>query len=344
MFRSGFVGVTLAALACGCAAGPSNGPFEPFAFGSREDPTRTRLCAAANDPDSEPDPLHPTCRLEGEDLAPDAALGPNGIRLLAYNLERGYQLDGQLAWLASPDAPRPDVVVLSEADRGCSRTGYRHVAREWADALGMDYVFAVEFEEVSFDDAGAITEVCEHGNALLARAPMGNVRQLRFATTDDWNALPAERVYPTGTRFGGRVAIRADLAIGGRRVRVYGMHLASGASEDAIRRAQMDEIVADAEPFVGPVVVTGDLNTFFYRLDLDLGSTVESVTQALLAADFVDAHLTIPTAMRGTDLEFGLIIDLAFGRDVAFEDAWIGDAASVGMLSDHLPIATTIRF
>lgn len=127
-------------------------------------------------------------------------------------------------------------------------------------------------------------------------------------------------------------------------MRLYGTHLASGAAEDGIRRAQIDELLADAEGISMPVVVAGDLNTFFYRLDLQLGSTVESVTQALQAAGFVDAHATLPTDVRGTDLEFDLIIDLAFGRHVRFEDPWVGDRATLGTLSDHLPIGATIRF
>lgn len=344
MFRRSAPLVSLLALASACSSPTSYGPFEPFQFGTAADPTSTRLCTHAADPDSEPDPLHPDCRMEGEDLAADDATPTRAIRVFAYNVERGYQLDGQLAWLASPDGPHPDVVVLSEADRGCSRTGGRHVAREWAAALGMDYVFAVEFEEVSFDATGAVAEVCEHGDAILTRLPIGNVRAIRYATTDDWTSPPGGRTYPADARFGGRVAIAADLAIGGRRVRLYGTHLASGAVEDELRKAEVDELLADAEGIAYPVLVVGDLNTHLYKFDLDVDATLESVTQTLFAAGYADSHASLPTSARTTDLAYDLIIDLALGRGVRFEDPWIGDEATLGTLSDHLPIATTVRF
>lgn len=334
----------LLALASACSGGASPGPFEPFVYGSHDDPTTTRLCANAANPDLDPDPLHPACRLEGEALATEAGGSSRSLRVFAYNLERGYELDGQLAWLAMPGAPRPDVVVLSEADRGCSRTGYRHVAREWAEALGMNFVFAVEFEEVSFDANGVVSEVCEHGDAILSRAPLGNVRQLRFASTDDWNDLPSERTYPAGTRFGGRVAIRAELNVGGTRIRIYGTHLASGAAEDTLRGDEAREILADAEGVTIPVLVVGDMNTHLYKFDLDLQADVESVTQAFFGAGYEDAHASLPMDMRGTELEYFMIIDLILGRGVRFEDPWIGDVGTHGMLSDHLPIAATVRF
>ncbi len=332
------------ALVAACAEPDGDGPFVPFPFGGSADRTTDRLCTHAADPDADPDPLHPECRVEGEASAPDESTPGTTLRVLAYNLERGYELDAQLAWLASPDAPRPDLVILTEADRGCSRTGGRHVAREWAQALAMDYVYAVEFQEVRFDAMGGVAEACEHGNAILARAPLGNVRILRFEATDDWTTSPAARTYPTETRFGGRVAIRAELELRGRRLRVYGAHLASGAVENEIRGAEAQEILADAEGTRMPMLVVGDLNTHLYGFDLDLMAQVEAVTQSFFAAGFVDSHATLPRAERATDLEYGLIIDLALGRGVRFEDPWIGDPAVLGSLSDHLPIATTVRF
>ena len=38
--------------------------------------------------------------------------------------------------------------MFSEADRGCSRTNYRNVTRELAKALGMNYVYGVEYIEL----------------------------------------------------------------------------------------------------------------------------------------------------------------------------------------------------
>lgn len=351
------VGLWLLVALGGCGSSESQAPqspssgentqdpsFSAFEFGEHTDPTKDRLCKNATNPDKDSDPLHPDCPLAGEDLSKKTTDKTESFRLFAYNLERGYQLDGQLEWLASKNAQKPDIVVLSEADRGCSRTDYRYVAREWAQALDMDFIFAVEFEEVSFDENGKVSEVCEHGNALLTRAPLGNVKQIRFEDTDDWNNTPDEREYPTSTRFGGRVAIRAELNFGDNRVRIYGAHFASGAFEDSIRKGEIQEILADAKTSEVPVVVTGDLNTFLYKLDLQAKLKAEIVTESLLGAGYKDSHASIDYTERTTDQVDGYIIDLAFGRGVTFKEPWIGSKDEMGPLSDHLPIATTVVF
>ena len=48
-----------------------------------------------------------------------------------------------------------DLIVLDEVDLGMKRTDYRDVAKDLAQALGMNYVFGVEFVEVDrLDDLG----------------------------------------------------------------------------------------------------------------------------------------------------------------------------------------------
>ena len=47
----------------------------------------------------------------------------------------------------SQDLRQADIVVLNEVDWGLKRTGYRNVAKELADAMGMNYAYGVEFVE-----------------------------------------------------------------------------------------------------------------------------------------------------------------------------------------------------
>ena len=140
------------------------------------------------------------------------------------------------------------------------------------------------------------------------------------------------------------MAIRAEINFGDNRVRIYGAHFASGAFEDSIRKGEIQEILADAKTSEVPVVVTGDLNTFLYKLDLQAKLKAEIVTESLLGGGYKDSHASIDYNERTTDQVDGYIIDLAFGRGVTFKEPWIGSKDEMGPLSDHLPIATTVVF
>ena len=107
-------------------------------------------------------------------------------------LNRGKQetIDIQLRTLRDAD-----VIILNEADLGMKRTDYLDVTSELAHALGMNYVFGVEFVEVDrLDDLGVEKVQLEdpalakqmqqdlkpdpsrclglHGNAILSRYPI----------------------------------------------------------------------------------------------------------------------------------------------------------------------------
>ena len=65
------------------------------------------------------------------------------VRATAWNVERGIQLDGIVRALRGhPVLSRSDVLLLTEVDYGMARTANRHVAREIAESLGLEYVFA----------------------------------------------------------------------------------------------------------------------------------------------------------------------------------------------------------
>ena len=102
-----------------------------------------------------------------------------------------------------------DVIVLNEVDWGLKRTDYRHVARDLAAALDMNYAYGVEFVEVDPVALGLdklldipkenreeiISEIRVkpetykglHGTAILSRYPLENVRVVPFKNQPyDW--------------------------------------------------------------------------------------------------------------------------------------------------------------
>ncbi|HEY0251430.1 MAG TPA: hypothetical protein VGC41_07870, partial [Kofleriaceae bacterium] len=108
--------------------------------------------------------------------APDAKPLAETFRVGAWNIQRGINLDQQIAVLKHhPEFSRADVLLLSEVDHGMGRSNNRHVAKELADALGMGYAFAVSYVALEDDygenEQGLASTLALAGNAILSRAP-----------------------------------------------------------------------------------------------------------------------------------------------------------------------------
>lgn len=333
---------------CGSESGsPSSGlPFAEFAWERTPPDTRNeRLCDEAADPDHAPDTTFLHCRVEGATFAPARAPSRDEITVLAYNLERGFQIDRQLPLIQSGSLfPVPDVLLLSEVDRGCRRTDFRDIARDYAQALGYFYVYTTEFVELPSDrgETGPYDPpLCEHGNAIVSRYPLGNVRQIRHAENRSWYTPPGFPE-PDEPRLGGRIALAADMKVGERLVRLYTLHLESTLNVLRIRDAQALEIATDADDIETAVIAGGDLNAYFAVFDFQNGTTKDGPTQAFLSHGFQDAHSTLPLAERATSFDAGpLIIDFLFGRKVEVRAAGVCPRERCGDLSDHLPVWAT---
>ena len=324
----------------GAEAGTDTGeevaPFEPVVcMGRAPDVGTERLCTGTEDPDGITDKVFDLeCAIEADCLAPTEVEAPSEINVLTWNILRGEGLDAQLAAiLDSPDVPVPDVVLLSEVDRGCTRSGNQDVVRAYAQALSMNYVYGVEFVELG--PRGGIDRTCEHGNAILSRFPIGNVELVRHATNKSW----FETDQP---RLGGRMALVADLQVGDTTLSVASVHFESGVADEAIRGAQAAEIAQLMSARPHGRIVAGDMNAGTYYLDVDKGSNVNRVGRALKAEGFVDAHDTVPYEERPTHSEF-LIIDLIFGKGVSFVDPGLCPLDRCTDMSDHAPVWVTVQ-
>ncbi len=303
------------------------------------DPARDRLCIESSGPS------RLDCRVEGANFRAQPATAEDEIVVCTYNVERGLRLDEQLRALAGDSGmPAPDVLLINEADRGCTRSGDRNVAREYARELGMCYVYGVEFVELPrFWPGGRVRRRCEHGNAILSRFPLGNVRLIRHQRSRSWNSTVQRILHVGQPRLGGRVALAADVRIGERMLRVYSVHFESGRrghgarAPDAYREAQARELIEDASELHGGVVIGGDMNVSRYLGLHGEDESREPTTSALVEAGYEDAHAALPRGERVTT-DSGVAIDLIFGRGVRFTGAGVGPREIWGGLSDHLPV------
>ncbi|MEU4332484.1 endonuclease/exonuclease/phosphatase family protein [Nonomuraea dietziae] len=157
----------------------------------------------------------------------------SSFTLLAYNIRMGFGLDGRLsldditAWAA---AKRPDVVLLSEVDRGWLLNGGHDDLDRIARGLGLRAYFAPAADQV-------------WGDALLTNLPVRQVVSHPLG----------KHGYPTGAQ-----AQTAVIEVGGSEVGIVNTHLQSPPGQAPEVAALVRDLSAGGRR---PVVLAGDLNT-----------------------------------------------------------------------------------
>jgi endonuclease/exonuclease/phosphatase family metal-dependent hydrolase len=252
---------------------------------------------------------------------------PSALRIVDWNIDRGLQLPGIIAFLKSTNA---DIVILQEADLNARRTHRLNIAEEIARKLQMNYVFGREFEELV---QGSKDSPAYHGQVTLAKWPISKPRLIRFSQQSNfWQPrwfLP--RMEPFQERLGGRIALVTEISISGSKVIIYNLHLESRGNDD-LRISQIREVVFDAvrQNPECPVIIAGDLN-----LDASKDATAVEFARAGFQ-DAVAAHGT-PTTPSRRLFDSGHRIDWAFVRGPV--RAGSGQVYSRISASDHYPIS-----
>ena len=203
--------------------------------------------------------------LQAIEIAPPPIPGaiPAVLRIAAWNAERLKHIAASAALLRSAGA---DVALLSEVDVGMARSGNRHTAADLAAALGMGYVYGVEFVELGLGDAretlwhaGQSNRAGFHGNAILSRFRLAEAFLVRLDAGGAWFGAEASAEQ---RRLGGRMALVARIADAPRPLWVVEVHLES-RSTPAQRSAQMHLLLDALSERIGDAacVIGGDLNT-----------------------------------------------------------------------------------
>jgi endonuclease/exonuclease/phosphatase family metal-dependent hydrolase len=182
------------------------------------------------------------------------------VRALAWNLERGIQLDGIIDALKNHDALNDrDILLLTELDHGMARSGNRFVAQEIADALCLKYAFApvyIPLQKGSGVEAEMPGEnsLSLHGVALMSPWPLKNVHAIPLPNGKD-------KMWGKEKRLGWLRALIADVEHPAGTFRVAVMHLDVHCSR-AHRRKQMVIVLdhLDTLPQL-PTLIGGDWNT-----------------------------------------------------------------------------------
>ncbi len=312
---------------------PPLSPWEPLPVNAPDGP----LCDLPDDyVATGGDPVDIPCSIAADrftDRDPDDV--PPRLKVVAWNVQYGKESATVAAALAEVAAvAEADLLLLTEVPRRASDSDPAGIdlARDLAQALAMDYAFAVEWDWRLHPEKEG-----EHGTAVLSKYPLGNATLVRHTPAYDW--------YAEDDRFGGRMSLGVDLLAGGRRIRVYASHLCTRGSGDLGRAAQAAEIRADADrPGHPPAqVIGGDFNTWTCNpglADCTHPPDAEAAVEEMLAADWLDGT----AGFNGhTQLGAGFFpqrLDWLFYRGLAAEP---GSSAPEAHGSDHLPVVFEIE-
>ncbi len=244
----------------------------------------------------------------------DKTLQKHFVRVAHWNIERGFNVDQIKKILSDPEKylkedldtkeypyksekyaellseirniKDADIILLNEVDIGIGRTDYRNIVEELAKATDMGYAYATEFVEVDPELLHSVSKQDQgryrglHGNAILTKFPIKNMRVIRLPVFYDWFHKEQERVSLleetkraaakatikeeifTEVRRGSRVALMAELTLPNNDVlTVVSTHLEDRTSAKN-REKQMSHLLYSIKDIKGPVVLGGDLNSF----------------------------------------------------------------------------------
>lgn len=196
--------------------------------------------------------------VETGEFAPGNAATKSTYRVLAWNLERGIEYEGQLEALRGhPYLSSADLLLLTETDSGMARSGNRNVARDLARSLGLNYAFVPCYLNLSKGagiESGAVgeNELGLHGNAILSRYPIRDPRPIALGNGRD-------KMQGREKRIGQQAAIAAEIELPGFGLTACSVHLDAQSSQQH-RRRQMAAVI-EGLPRSGPAVIGGDWNT-----------------------------------------------------------------------------------
>lgn len=245
------------------------------------------------------------------------------LKIVCWNIERGQQLEAVAAVIKQES---PTIALLQEVDLNARRTGYRNVAEHLAGRLGLNYLFAPEFEELG---QGRREKPAYHGQAILSAVQTSSARFIRFRDQSSyWQPrwfMPNWAVFQR--REGGRLAMVVELGTPPNRLVLYNVHLESRGAPD-LRLRQIEEIIADTRRYPGetPIVIAGDLNT---------REPSPPAIKALLDAGFRKAVGGEVTTIHGTKLDWFFV-----RGPLAFADGAIHGQVRA---SDHFPLTLRVR-
>ncbi len=261
------------------------------------------------------------------------------IRAVAWNIERGIKLGEIIETLGSHnEMAEADLLLVTEVDHGMARTGNRHIAREIANALGMNYAFVpcyvslVKGSGLEYDVDGENT-LAIHGNALFSAHPISDCHRI---------ALPPGKdlMFGKEKRLGWQQAVVATINHPMGPYYAVSLHLDAHSSQR--HRWRQMKIVLDhvdqLEPRL-PVLIGGDWNTTTYNAKRATYAILGYARRVLMGVrNVIDNHYPYPQRW----FERHLFRELE-ERNYSFEDLNEPGVCTLHYDVDDLAVNTNMR-
>ncbi|MEW6368455.1 MAG: endonuclease/exonuclease/phosphatase family protein [Acidobacteriota bacterium] len=255
---------------------------------------------------------------EAGGFAPGAAIEKPAYRVVAYNVERGIQLDGLIEAFQSHWYLRGcDVALLTETDVGMARSGNRAVAQELARELGMHFVFVpcyinlAKGSGIEYETAGE-NELGLHGNAILSRYPISRASAVHLKNGKD-------KMTGREKRLGTQTAVIADIELPNCPITAASVHLDANSSQRH-RHDQMHDVLQNLDTD-RPVVIGGDWNTTTYNSSHVFHAILGFWRRVCMGIDYaINSHYLHPESYFERDL-FKLLESRGFDYRRCNQDA-----------------------
>lgn len=177
------------------------------------------------------------------------------IKVVLLNAHGGSEIDRISRRLSRPPLAGADVIMLCELDWGLKRSRQRPIAAELAQALGMSFAYSPEFALARRDREYRAF----FGNAILAKAPLEDVRTVPLSPLFDWEIRQFRReTVPWPRRIGQRGAMVAKVRVNGASITLGVAHLENRTLPRGRARQLLEFLTAVGD---GPAIIGGDLNT-----------------------------------------------------------------------------------
>jgi endonuclease/exonuclease/phosphatase family metal-dependent hydrolase len=210
-----------------------------------------------------------------------AGLEERGLRIIQWNIERGYQLDRILQDLREADA---DVILLQELDINCERTEFADVPHVIAQALAMHCFFVVEFEELHSATRTHENRVgrkpgsgrAYHGNAILSRHhTLRDPRCIEHSFNLDWDKTGVTLKEP---RIGTRSLLTCCINDGQNILHLYTLHLEIFCGMLG-RVRQLSDALHDANTLLAQQKASGKRQSLRFIIAGDLNTVGHSIVR-----------------------------------------------------------------
>jgi endonuclease/exonuclease/phosphatase family metal-dependent hydrolase len=232
----------------------------------------------------------------------------DSILVVSWNIQYGENVE--LALQEKKDFPplaEADIILVQEMDPDG--------VRMMADSLGFNHVYGTAAVHPHHKK--------QFGNGVLSRWPIMNHRVL---------ILPHETML-TGHR---RIAVAADIDLGGRQLRAVSIHTATMVMDQDKRFEQAEAVRDSLGSFDGPVLIAGDFNTVSEYEGTLLRRTMRGLGMKTVrlpeGPTIANKYKKIPGSVP--------VLDHIFFKDMTAGASGIADETTA---SDHYPIWTVLH-